>query len=217
VSWSAVYKVSALPEPLQQAYRTTLEWMRELGPHGEQKPCIHRSPIIDGKVGLEFILETDASLLGWGWSLQMRPSESADVVSLTELAAAAGRWSARESVYHSNRRELIALWRGLQFTVSFLEYYSKSRSPARTCSLTIKSDNVSTVQWSSGKRPSKALEARAIQRLASVIEEELEMARTLASVTITHVPGVLNVRADRLSRLLERKCGTLSPACSLGK
>ncbi|EER12589.1 hypothetical protein Pmar_PMAR027407, partial [Perkinsus marinus ATCC 50983] len=28
---------------------------------------------------------------------------------------------------------------------------------------------------------------------------------------------ILNVRADGLSRLLERRCGTLSPTCSLGK
>ncbi|EER02560.1 hypothetical protein Pmar_PMAR005901 [Perkinsus marinus ATCC 50983] len=78
-------------------------------------------------------------------------------------------------------------------------------SPDRAV-LVIRTDNAACARWANDVKVSRALEARALQRLAAAIRAEIVLIKAHGvEVSMRHLPGVLNVRADRLSRALERK------------
>jgi hypothetical protein len=69
----------------------------------------------------------------------------------------------------------------------------------------IEYDSKSAVGWTTAPRISKALESRDVKRLANSAREEVHALKDLGiSVSIVHVAGEGNHRADLLSRILER-------------
>ncbi|EER20368.1 hypothetical protein Pmar_PMAR010102 [Perkinsus marinus ATCC 50983] len=205
LAWGTEYDIGKLSDHLREAYCAILDWLRELTPADK---CMHRSLLRSCKSEpVRLILETDASLTGGGFSLWVG-SDSAQVgdCGTFELGSAAWRWTARSSCWHSNRRELAALWRGILFTSTLLTAWISSQSSPDRAVLVIRTDNAACARWANDVKVSRALEARALQRLAAAIRAEIVLIKAHGvEVSMRHLPGVLNVRADRLSRALERK------------
>ncbi|KAF4648502.1 hypothetical protein FOL47_003145, partial [Perkinsus chesapeaki] len=155
---------------------------------------------------------TDASLLGWGfclWATRQDGHTSFKEGDFFEVLSAAGRWNHRQSCYHSNRRELTALLEGLQRTSRVVETWWRASKGRVGCNIYLRVDNSATVSWGQGRKPSRALEVRAIVRLADAVKGEIMHLRQLGDsikVELRHLKGTDNARSDGLSRLLERPC-----------
>ncbi|KAF4758468.1 hypothetical protein FOZ63_028531, partial [Perkinsus olseni] len=180
VPWSSSYDPGGLSEPLGRAYDAILRWLKELNP---KDGCSHRSLLrFSPRQEVNLVLETDASLTGAGFSLWVGPDDAQlGDVGTYELGSAAWRWTARASCWHSNRRELSALWRGVLFTSTLLSTWTATQSsPCRT-TLTIRTDNAACARWADNVKVSRALEARALQRLAAAIRAEVLELRGLGA------------------------------------
>lgn len=126
-------------------------------------------------------LETDASNTGWG--------------AVLGTAEAAGQWGQHTATLHINAKEMLAVLRAL---LSF-------RKEIRDHTVIVRSDNMVTVSYinrMAGRIPLLSRIARAIHNLCWASN---------TSITATHLPGLKNVAADRLSRLTDNYDWGLSP------
>ncbi|KAJ1114356.1 hypothetical protein NDU88_002594 [Pleurodeles waltl] len=117
---------------------------------------------------------TDASLLGWGAHM--------------EHLRVQGEWSQRESLYHINLLELRAVHLALKAFLPSL----------RTETLLLQTDNVATMYYVNKQGGTRS---RILSREAQTIWHWL-LARNL-SLVATHLPGIQNVQADALSRVMD--------------
>jgi hypothetical protein len=158
--------------------------------------CHHDVPIILGVSHISLFLACDSSLYGAGFALTLN-SIDGPVVS-----QAAWLWRGSQLSHHSNRRELTCLLKAVQFLARYFEHRSKvTMKSSKTYSVTIFCDNGPAVRWCFGKVSSKSIEWRSLERLASAINEEIIIIRSLAVVDIKHISGCANHKADYLSRL----------------
>ncbi|XP_062409095.1 uncharacterized protein LOC134100063 [Sardina pilchardus] len=124
-----------------------------------------------GLIAVRKVLTTDASLTGWGATL--------------ENWAVGGSWSALQSQLHINVLELLAVFLSLKH---FLPILSRQHVLIRT-------DNTAVVSYINRQGGLRSLR---LHRLAYAV---LTWSNAhLKSLRATHVPGRLNIRADRLSR-----------------
>ncbi|XP_062570072.1 uncharacterized protein LOC134232143 [Saccostrea cucullata] len=136
---------------------------------------LHNIEKLNGKLirnpSVDYWVETDASLQGWGASFEDKST--------------GGRWSVLESKMHINELEL----RAIQFAVRAL-FASYSN-----CHIGIKSDNTTAVAYinSIGGMTSESLDSVAIQIWNWCLDKNI-------IISAKHIPGVENVKADFLSR-----------------
>ncbi|KAF4648834.1 hypothetical protein FOZ61_002110, partial [Perkinsus olseni] len=213
-TWDRPFTIDNFGDGVRTAFEEIGKWISEKKPAQE---CVHASSLRLESESIFLTLETDSSLLGWGFSLWATRQEGvAEFCSEAEgkcfeILGAAGRWTNREAAWHSNRRELRAMFEGVSRTARLLDYWRGSHhrlGTQGTCRLSIKGDNFASIRWCNENPPCKALELRSIVRLADAIKAEISFIRNSCDVTvdITHLQGSLNTRADSLSRLLERRC-----------
>ena len=201
-------------KPQRRVYYDFIRQATEIISKGsrEGEECHHSTPIRrPGDTPSTFELCTDASLTGGGWSFAMvgKDGEKRHI-----LGEDVWRWRKAERNYHSNRRELIALFNGIRAVTGMMEYYDtrsvtdKSNRP----SIQILCDNRSALAWVeySDLADTKAMERRPILRLISAVVEELTALRKYANVKLDHIQGSSNTRADWLSRLYDIKFHGLS-------
>ncbi len=118
-------------------------------------------------------LETDAS--GTGWGACVRGEESKQV---------GGKWSKDEAKEHINYLELLAVWFGIQ---CFL------KEKKNTC-IKILSDNTTTVAYLNHMGGTKLKCNRLAHQIWLWCEKNCNW------IVAAHIPGVINVTADRQSR-----------------
>ena len=114
---------------------------------------------------------TDASNLGWGATYQGRSAQ--------------GTWSIKESAKHINVKELLGVLFGLQ------SFFSNSNNLYIMCRI----DNTTAVSYINKQGGTKSWECLMVSKEVWRFCEERQI-----YVIATHIPGVLNVEADRLSR-----------------
>jgi ribonuclease HI len=124
-------------------------------------------------------LTTDASPHGWGAILQTRQEP--------ESKLAFGAWNANQQKWTSNRKELWAVWKGIQAFRRVLKSHWRT-------TLLVRSDNSTVVEDLNRQSAARTLahELRRLLNLAAQLRIRLRAA---------HVPGVENTTADRLSRM----------------
>lgn len=135
----------------------------------------------------DLTIDTDASPTGWGAVLYLKSGQQVQ---------AAGHWTKTLSGCSNNVRELTAVHKALQSFVKLLPSNS---------SLRINSDNTTTVAYLNkfgGRFANLDNEARILFALA---------ARHNWTLSAHHVPGILNVIPDQLSRRLDRSDWKLHP------
>ena len=123
----------------------------------------------------QLILTCDASLAGWG-------SYIGDEI-------AAGIWSQAETCYHINSLELLAILYGLQSLCK--DIYDKH--------ILIRSDNTSAIAYINNMGGIRS--ARCDDIACNIWNWAIQHKIWLSA---THLPGVLNVKADKLSRNYDR-------------
>ena len=124
-----------------------------------------------GVVSHRKVVSTDASNRGWGALLEGRPVY--------------GLWSDQESLLHINCLEMLAVENALKHFLPYLQGHH----------VLVRTDNTSVVAYVNrqGGVRSKAL--------CTLAERLLVWAQhSLRSLRAAHVPGLLNVGPDRLSR-----------------
>ena len=195
--------------------------LNELRKCTEQTECHHDSFVIDHSnpdIPICLLLQGDASLSGGAYAIFLQNEDG----SLTLLVADCWKWSALQTQYHSNRRELAVLLRGLQALSDVLERVCRSpeqqreskcfvRFNTRPCEVVAESDNLPTVCWTRSRvmqqcdpiRSSKHLERRALSRLLTACHDEIEFLSTICSFSLRHIAGQENVFTDELSRILD--------------
>ncbi|KAF4710600.1 hypothetical protein FOZ62_007113, partial [Perkinsus olseni] len=145
LGWHENFRPNLMSKEVRTAYEEVLRWVREDRREG---PCLHRSSLgVVGSSHLTLVLETDASLLGWGyclWATREQGLSSFAEGHFFEVLSGAGRWNHRESCYHSNRRELKALLEGLQRTSRAVEAWWHASEGGAECTIFIHVDNSAT-------------------------------------------------------------------------
>jgi hypothetical protein len=123
----------------------------------------------------EFSLHTDASAVGWGATLVSTSTRTPRVFS--------GRWNSLESRYHSNLKELLAVRRAL------------IEAALQSTLVQVHTDNTTVVAVLNrqGTVVSLSLQAEAFE-----LFEYLQ--QMLIAIRAAHIPGILNLNADILSR-----------------
>ena len=155
-------KYIAIPPAAQANLRF---WIHQCH-HWDGRP-IHITPMTP-----DAILETDASPTGWGAILR-KPQNSQETY---------GHWTAAESQFSSNQKEITAVHHSIQCLV-----------PPNS-SILIRSDNTTTVNYlrnEGGKFPH--LTAVATQIIEYCMQHHINM-------EVEHIPGEENTTADLLSR-----------------
>jgi ribonuclease HI len=124
------------------------------------------------------ILTTDASPSGWGASLSVE--EEQDHIAF-------GAWNSLQRKWTSNRKELAAV------TMS-LRAFSQPLLCLRGTTLQLRSDNTTVVADINRQAaaPTLAQPLRLLLRQVATMQLQLQA---------THIPGVMNTQADKLSRL----------------
>ena len=130
----------------------------------------------------KYVLQTDASNLGWGAALYRRSQSTLVTVEETQ-----GVWSMEEETLHITTREALASARAVQVLLP--------RLPPG-CSLLLQSDSSSTV-WCWRKGSAKPAINDPIR------DQMFSLARHRIFLQSEHLAGLLNVTADILSRFLD--------------
>ncbi|EER00068.1 hypothetical protein Pmar_PMAR024545 [Perkinsus marinus ATCC 50983] len=197
-------------------FTALLTWMRELTDNCD---CSHTSPCSSSSEPISALtLACDASRSGGGFLIVSSTegggdkSDDFDISSSPVICSEAFRWSKRQRLYHSNRRELMTLLLGLRTLSKLLAHHVEHCVCREPLSISVRSDNRACIAWSAQDASSlfmrsKAVEKRAIGRLILAIADEIKFLRRHASVSVLHVEGSLNLEADRLSRLFDRPIG----------
>ena len=89
----------------------------------EESVCNHCIPISDKEDSILLKLTTDASQYGGAYVVYAIGKDNDPIM----VAAAAWSWRAREHVYHSNRKELIAVHKGIQFLSAYFQHLEEVR------------------------------------------------------------------------------------------
>lgn len=182
-------------EPLKQnCWRIIVSWANELKTSRE---CCH----ISGRTaGRTLTLYTDASSVGGGFCI--RSGE-------TQIWSDCWRWTGSATRWHINFQELHAVYRALRALADIVECIVRFTPPGHSgIRICIYSDNRSAVRWStvdSGEILSKHQSRRTLTRLIDQIGDEWKVLKRHAKITIEHLPGAMNTRADELSRYGFRK------------
>ncbi|KAF4733526.1 hypothetical protein FOZ62_002741 [Perkinsus olseni] len=145
---------------------------------------------------------TDACDIGGGCCLLSastpngRPHDS-DVVL---LEAHSKLFDPAERRWHVNRKEYFWLHRTLRLLLKWVSKFPPSSHQIQGVSLYC--DNAAATAWSTTAKPRK-YDIQAVARLYDEITELLDQCRNDLGIqaSIVHLPGSLNVEADRLSRL----------------
>ena len=139
----------------------------------------------------QYVLQTDASNLGWGAVLLER--SQTDLVTVEEVQ---GFWSLQEDNLHITAKEALASARAVQVLLPQIP---------QGCSLLVQSDCSSTV-WCWRKGSSKCV-------INDPIRSQMKaLAGKGVVVQSEHLAGLQNVTADRLSRMLDPHNYQLHPA-----
>jgi hypothetical protein len=195
--------ISLFPPDKLAAFWMLINWAEKLS--SDSPICAHSSPCFSGN-SVTINVSCDASMNGAGIVIN-----SSDAI----LGEVAWMWKPAERVSHSNVRELTCLQRGVRMVLELVEYYQKTsssslKSARQKWHINIVSDNQASVAWSNGHvltlQNSRIVEKRAILRRLSAISDELQILKSLASVSLSHISGQSNNRADYLSRLLDVRC-----------
>lgn len=139
--------------------------------HQWKDPGVFQSGVPLGGVSLRKVVTTDASLGGWGAVFQGRSVN--------------GRWTPRLRKLHINMLELMAVFLALKHFLPFLEGFH----------VLVRTDNTTVVAYVNRQGGTRSLQLHNLARKLLVWG-----AAHFSSLRATHVPGVLNVGADLLSR-----------------
>ncbi|KAL0199690.1 hypothetical protein M9458_002877, partial [Cirrhinus mrigala] len=139
--------------------------------HQWRNPCVFRTGVLLGSVSLRKVVTTDASLTGWGAVFQGRSIN--------------GRWTPQFRRLHINMLELMAVFLALKHFRPFLEGFH----------VLVRTDNTTVVAYINRQGGTRSLQLHNLARKLIVWS-----AAHFSSLRATHVPGVLNVGADLLSR-----------------
>ena len=124
--------------------------------------------------GIDFTMSTDASLLGWGASL--------------ENTTAGGRWSNVEREHHINYLELKAVLLGLQ---SICNRVSK-------CHIKVLTDNTTAVAYLRNMGGTRSILCNDMAREIWLWCKEKQI-----WLSVSHIPGADDVLADKASRVFD--------------
>jgi len=125
---------------------------------------------------------SDASDLGWGMTRLLHASAAS-----CRTRDAQGFWTELEQLLHNNPKELLGVSHGLQAWIQHLDL--------RDATVHVHTDNTTALSYIR-KQGGRVLE------MGTVAERLWEWCLQRGiRLTASHVPGVLNVRADRLSRI----------------
>ena len=202
--WHAPLALSQLTPQKKQCLDILVDWSRDLLERNEEA-CRHRVKL-PGRYETatpELNLFVDASISGGGFAI---------TVGNDSIWADAWRWCDSQLRWHINSQELTAILRGIR-TVSDVVHCFTSCRPGSSVRINVFSDNKSAVKWStlkSGDILARHQSRRTLMRMVDELADEWRALKAHAVVHIEHLKGALNVKADQLSRLFERR---LSPDC----
>ncbi|KAF4657263.1 hypothetical protein FOL47_008534 [Perkinsus chesapeaki] len=229
--WDAQLSLMHLPNELLLAWLELLRWcLQQAQLTGA---CSHAipAPFLNHQ-HVHLALYTDASSVGGGYVLYRLAPPDSDICAPKQylLTQAAFAWRGGQHAWHSNRKELTVLLKGIRCAVGLMRNII-AMSPDKSLSicLDICSDNKPSVSWAhkahgafpQGVGRSSNVEKRSIIRLIDAVAEEFRILRSLGPAVTYHVrhcAGLDNPVADGLSRYLERTCdpaGKISLASAL--
>ncbi|XP_073725558.1 kinesin-like protein KIF6 isoform X3 [Misgurnus anguillicaudatus] len=134
-------------------------------------PSLLRTGVPLGGVSLRKVVTTNASLSGWGAVFQGRSVN--------------GRWTPQLGELYINMLELMAVFLALKHFLPFLEGFH----------VLVRTDNTTVVAYINRQGGTRSLQLHNLARKLIVWS-----AAHFSSLRATHVPGVLNMGADLLSR-----------------
>ena len=198
IGWESKLDLATLSANKMQAMRILFDWCCELR---SNPPCVHQTRKRPNPGGaIEFNLNVDASSSGGGFCIS---------IGLDTIWCDAWRWSGAETRWNINFQEVVAIDRALRTMADIIECLVRCTPATRQKpTINIFSDNRSAVSWSSlssAELLSKHQSRRSLTRIIDSISCELKILKKWANVTIQHVSGCLNTRADELSRLGSRQ------------
>jgi ribonuclease HI len=123
----------------------------------------------------QYTLHTDASGVGWGATLA--------TLKHSQLAVFSGTWPTELLLLHSNEKELLAV------------HYALERAALSNGLVQVYTDNTSVVAVLNRQG---TVHSFSLQRLSYLLFEMLQASQL--QVRAAHIPGVLNLQADILSR-----------------
>jgi hypothetical protein len=199
--WYHPLDLNSLTAPKQDCLRILSAWCRELS--GSAGPtCAHLVRLFHGldASAPELNLFVDASTTGGGFALCV----GNDVVWQD-----AWRWSGSQTRWHINFQETTSILRGVR-VLSDILHCLVSCLPRHANRPTVKvfNDNRSAVKWTTienGDVLAKHQSRRTLMRMIDELSEEWKAIKAIANLDIAHLSGVLNVRADKLSRMYDRR------------
>ncbi|KAF4657842.1 hypothetical protein FOL47_008291 [Perkinsus chesapeaki] len=152
-----------------------------------ERPCEHCSASCDIA-----ILECDASSAGFGYIFRLGRFESSRAKPFTKS----------QSAWHINRREAWCILQGLLSNLPLLEEYTADRE--RPLRVVVISDSKSAISWLRDNHVyAKSVERLALRRMLNTFEDIRDIFdRMNVQLEFKKVPGIDNVAADELSRLL---------------
>lgn len=217
-SWDAALPMAELSANCSDAWKALLRW--GIAECELAASCDHAIPVLTpGQNTVHLALYTDASFVGGGFVIyrldSMVPNSEEQRHLLLQSATG---WKGTQYAWHSNRRELTVLLRGLRCVVNLIRnLISMSPNKSLTVTLAIYSDNKPSVAWAQkaqgvfpqGIGRNTSIEKRSVLRLIDALSEEFRVLRSLGSAVsyrILHCSGPDNTAADRLSRYLEQCC-----------
>ncbi|KAF4678053.1 hypothetical protein FOZ60_017025 [Perkinsus olseni] len=214
VSWGKPLVKAVFTEDQWLAWTTLRERLLSYVEEHLACGCDHTIAVSDGPVE-KMVLRTDASQSGGGVYIFTLDSDNREV----DIIRDAFCFTKTQQHYHSNRRELLCLYRGvcwIRRILSQMKDTSYGRTASSTTSITgetglptvvIQSDNSCSARWclSSGSTLKvTAVERAAIVRLAAALGHELAEIKALGSnYVVEHLSGTCNETADKLSRALD--------------
>jgi hypothetical protein len=151
-------------------------------------------------------LQTDASQYGYSFCVEHRGSPDDKWLPFQSTA---GLWKKAHMAYHVNRKESLALLKGLRHVALFVESIFEAALPRTEPFITVEiaTDSTTALAWAKGgtvdpRTSTKSVEFRVLCDLAAALHMEVQILRKKCQVVkLYHVAGQENSEADRLSRL----------------
>ncbi|KAF4648345.1 hypothetical protein FOL47_003411, partial [Perkinsus chesapeaki] len=220
VAWTTLLSESDLTPLQRECWLRLRQHMLAYIEDGLSKPCHHCTPICSPTEVRRLVLQTDSSGSGGGYYIYLELSSGREVPLVTDSWI----WSPRQARYHSNRRELISLFRGVSGAARLVQQlqttqYSSCQPLREWLQVVIECDNAASVRWcqtTASTLKVTAVERDAIIRLVGALGSQLHTIKAIVPYEIRHLAGAANKRADGLSRVLESPIpGTSSTLHSL--
>ena len=199
--WKTPLDFTKLTPKKSECLQVLREWASELSLTND---CCHSTTALSKPADrhptpVEICLYTDASTLGAGFSIC-----SPDASGANEFWSDCWRWTGPQLNWHCNVLEFSTIERSLKPLVDILACLTMCTPPSTPRPVVkIFSDNRSAIKWTSlnsGELLAKHQSRHSIMRMVDSIASEWQLVRQHADTTIAHVSGVLNGRADSLSR-----------------